>query len=57
MGFWRSQTKPYAHQDPRERNTQETEPDLPVSAGVSSGGMSQQRPAVGLGALNTAVLA
>ena len=36
---------------------QETEPDFPVSVGASSGSMSEQRPAAGLGALNTAVLA
>ena len=36
---------------------QETDPDLPMSLGVSCGGVGQWWPAAGLGALSAAVYA
>ena len=57
---WRAQTKPCVHQDPGERSSDPTRHWARLAyecPGVSSRGVGWQWPAVGLGALNTTVLA
>ena len=56
---WRAQTKPYADQDRRERSTDSKRDSARLGCkylGVFGGGVSQQWPAMGSGALTTAVL-
>ena len=55
---WRAQTKPCVHQDPGERSSVPTRYWARCAClcpGVSGGGVGQQWPAVGSGALNTTV--
>ena len=58
--LWRAQTKPCAHQEPGERSNVPTRDWARLACDcprVSSGGVGQQWPAVGSGALNTKVQA
>ena len=55
---WRAQTKPCVHQDPRERSNDPTRDRVRLACeclGVFCGGIGQQWPAVGSGALAAAV--
>ena len=53
---WRAQTRPCAHQDPSERSSDPTRDSARFACecpGVSGGGVGQQWPDEGSGALNT----
>ena len=57
--LFKGTTKPYVHQDPRERSSDSTRDRAKLTLedlGVSGGGVGQQWPATGSGTLTTAVL-